>query len=701
MSLPDDYCPRLQRGATGASSAAAPPRRCGMLLPLLFLLLVALVIDPAAAGYREILEAQQGDRLAEVESLAAEMIAALGSSAGLPESPDRTVQAPAAGAPLVRDEIDRALGSIRARIETDLWWWIGLDASGLDHKPREVASSIVGLLAAVRCGAADPERCLALARDAGDWLVWAQQQGGKGVFPFPACRTCSGKVFEQNADKLEQAEREGRLAEIVRNGWIVEDRSFEEGGLQFDNGLCGVALCDLYLATGDERYRAAARAAADWAVGRHCVPNWNYNSFSVHLLVRVWRITSERKYLEAAKRKMEIGMLPGQLTSGERAGRWADPHNAMASYHFILTRALVDLFGALDDEDPLLPRMTAALRLALTARRDDFDQGLIPTINDAIEVHVLVAELAPARRRLLGGDTGHGQAFAVLSRFLDERWRAGALPADPGAWGRYLVRMRGGARTFEEWVSQADVSDAQRQPLSTPAGDGVANLVKFALGAPPAEPAGARLPVPGLVAQSGQAPAVSLVFARNIWARDLRTALEVSTDLVTWTEVASTTDILAPVVEGNQPVRLREASPAAGGAAASCGSGSICPGRTRRGCARGATAALPGLGMNASPGWEDSDTDSPAHPGSVVQAPAGQVLQRSCDEDQPQSRTTLRQRPAAGQGRGGAEPGRAPPLPVCVVSRWMILVAGLNRPGYLGPKSRDGSKGPTPDSHRP
>ncbi len=54
------------------------------------------------------------------------------------------------------------------------------------------------------------------------------------------------------------------MNEVVKNGWAFED--FTDGGLQFDNGLCGVALFELYEASKEERFLKAAVATADWAV---------------------------------------------------------------------------------------------------------------------------------------------------------------------------------------------------------------------------------------------------------------------------------------------------------------------------------------------------------------------------------------------------------------------------------------------------
>jgi len=82
------------------------------------------------------------------------------------------------------------------------------------------------------------ERLLKIAKDAGDFVVWSQDQAGTGVVPFPAVRNGKGRPFEVAERFMRQAEKDGKLDQVVKNGWAVED--FSDGGLQFDNGLAGV-----------------------------------------------------------------------------------------------------------------------------------------------------------------------------------------------------------------------------------------------------------------------------------------------------------------------------------------------------------------------------------------------------------------------------------------------------------------------------
>ena len=178
------------------------------------------------------------------------------------------------------------------------------------------------------------------------------------------------------------------LDKMIRNEWVIDDQG--NGGLQFDNGLCGVAILALYEATKDERYLQSVKAAADWAGHQPVVPNWNYNSFSVYLLAKAARATDDYRYLESAKQKARLGVYPGQLTDGQYKGRWADPHNARPNYHYIIVRGLASLIAAMDDNDADRSTAIACLRLALQARTPEFVQKGVMNKESALEALLLL-----------------------------------------------------------------------------------------------------------------------------------------------------------------------------------------------------------------------------------------------------------------------------------------------------------------------
>lgn len=360
----------------------------------------------------------------------------LGDKAGVPEVADTFTKIPQEGRWLTPAEARPAFAQAHAKLEKLRWWKIGLDPARMERALREPAAVVAGSVAAVRAGLDGAPRTLALAREAGDFLVWAQTQGGTGVFPFPAVRGVTRDKAFVAADKfLAGAERAGRLAEVVRNGWAVDDLA--DGGLQFDNGEAGVAMFELYGVTKDETYLASARKSADWAAGRPLARNWNYNSFSVHLLAEAFRVTGERRYLEAAIRKTLLGVIPGQLTDGPHAGRWVDAHNARPSYHYIMMRALGHLAAVMPKDDPARPKILRALVLGLKTRNAEILTLGAANKDKAMEVLVLVNRAFAGDAEFLR-ESRSAEALDALGRLVSVQFRQGAAPLGPREWGMFL-----------------------------------------------------------------------------------------------------------------------------------------------------------------------------------------------------------------------------------------------------------------------
>ena len=197
------------------------------------------------------------------------------------------------------------------------------------------------------------EELTVIVRQGADWLVGLQHSSG--VFPFPVGPGLNPR--EKVGHIVARAMKEH--PEIVVDGWISDDAA--DGGLQFDNGLCGRALVSAWELTHDKKYLEAARKSGDWAMSRPLVSNWNYNAFSVGLLARLATATREGKYLDAAVEKAQIGVLPGQMATG----RWFDAHNACAVYHNILMRELLELLHALPEDHPFRPTVSDAVTRGL------------------------------------------------------------------------------------------------------------------------------------------------------------------------------------------------------------------------------------------------------------------------------------------------------------------------------------------------
>ena len=364
---------------------------------------------------------------------------ALGERAGDPESPDEYVSVPTEAKRFTVEEARPGMMPQFARLEKMRWWKIGVDPTTLTA-PLRVPGAVVGGMVAVAQAKLDgAEKALEFAKDAADFLIWAQEQAGAGCYPFPgATRTSESRAMQVATRFLERAGKEGKLAQTVRNGWIYEDHG--DGGLQFDNGECGVALFELYELTNDHRYLESARKAADWAIARPLCTNWNYNGFSVHLLAKAYAVTKQAKYRDAALEKALLGVIPGQLADGPRAGRWIDPHNARPAYHYIMMSALAQLAAVLPADHPERAMVMRSLALGLKTRNAEMVTRGVMNKDKAMESLILVHSLFADQPAFLT-DTDSTQALNALIRLCSEQARRGKLPLGPRGWGEMLAYL--------------------------------------------------------------------------------------------------------------------------------------------------------------------------------------------------------------------------------------------------------------------
>ncbi len=379
------------------------------------------------------------DELAAVRIRVTDAKARLGEKAGVPEATDKFDTIPKDADWLTLNEAKQCFNRLQRETEHKRWWKIGLDPTKLDHALREPASVVSGCAHTVRAGLPDTQKILAQANDAGDFLVWAQEQAGTGVFPFPAFKGESkDKAFVAAKRYFARAESEGRLDRVIRNGWAIEDTG--NGGLQFDNGEAGVAMFELFQETKEPKHLTAATKAADWAMSRPLVVNWNYNSFSVYLLTKAFDVSCDQKYLAAATAKARLGVIPGQLTDGQYAGRWVDPHNARPAYHYIMLRALAHLAAAMPKDDPARPEIFQSLKLGLRARNQDFLGPGAPNKDHAMEVLVYVNRRFYDDKEFLR-DTFSVEALDALAKLVSNQARKGDAPLSPRPLGMFLEHI--------------------------------------------------------------------------------------------------------------------------------------------------------------------------------------------------------------------------------------------------------------------
>jgi hypothetical protein len=214
----------------------------------------------------------------------------------------------------------------------------------------------------------------------------AGQQTSVGVFGYPYNPKATSGVQATMLRMVREGEKRG--LKMIDGDWCIEDLA--EGGLQFDNGEAGAGLLYAYALCGDRRFVDAARRAADWAAGRNLVANWNYNSFSGWLLARLYRVTGEQKYLEAAKVKFDFGVLPGQMENG----RWFDPHNARPQYHALMARNLVEYALALRQAaDPRAEEVVCHTRLALDSMAEETIRYGASNVEEGLPLEALAVGL--------------------------------------------------------------------------------------------------------------------------------------------------------------------------------------------------------------------------------------------------------------------------------------------------------------------
>lgn len=324
-----------------------------------------------------------------------------------PELPER-YQTSAVRSPDRRDATTLAR-SLWPRLVDRAWW----RSDPVTPRPlREPAKFIQAALIGYEL-TGDPAM-LDAASEAGDYLISVQRISQSGVFGFPVPRGNLDRPENRAAARfLAEADANGIPRDrVLREGWIIEDLG--NGDLNYDNGLVGEALFSLYRASGQERFRNAAVAAAEWALTRPIVPNYNYNGFTVALLAAAYDVTAEQRYLEDALVRARLGVLSGQEREGPLAGSWIDPHNRRHVYRFIMVRQLSRLRASLPDDSTAVLELDQAIRAAVVALEREMDAGGGLTVGDAgVEAYCALAALE-------GSAPGQLSNVAALSRRASE-----------------------------------------------------------------------------------------------------------------------------------------------------------------------------------------------------------------------------------------------------------------------------------------
>lgn len=99
------------------------------------------------------------------------------------------------------------------------------------------------------------------------------------------------------------------------------------------------------------------------------------------------------------------------------------------------------------------------------------------------------------------------------------------------------------ATGFAQWATDNIADETARGALDNPAGDGISNLLKYALGLDPAVADLQGLPV-GIPEEDGGEAYLTLTVAKNAEAADVTLAVEASGDLAVWDSGSASTTVL-------------------------------------------------------------------------------------------------------------------------------------------------------------
>ncbi|MCK6491210.1 MAG: hypothetical protein L6R48_23410 [Planctomycetes bacterium] len=311
-----------------------------------------------AAATARLRAALDSGEVAAVDAAAADLRAVFGERAGLPDMRRRGRHP--AGAPMTPRDAYAAL-------RTELGRNSPLRRALRDGRPADgmmvrVYAGLLSTLTMLRPAAQrlQPDDLAELDRlgDGAAAILLALQRPD-GHLPFPDLRSRHvrfGAMIEQ-----EMAANGAQ----VEDGWVVS--VLANGASYYDTALAGQALILAGQARQQPAWTAAGMRAASFCAQGALSTNWNYNAFATGLCADAYRVGGDPAHLAGALRLARLGVLPGQLTEGPRAGRWMDPHNARDVYHLILLRGLHDLLAALPADHPQRSAIAAAADRAVAS----------------------------------------------------------------------------------------------------------------------------------------------------------------------------------------------------------------------------------------------------------------------------------------------------------------------------------------------
>jgi hypothetical protein len=184
-----------------------------------------------------------------------------------------------------------------------------------------------------------------------------------------------------------------------------------------------------------------------------------------------------------------------------------------------------------------------------------FDDASAPfSLLSAATWRVLIADPA-------GSIQLQGQAYRPIERpwTLSLEAQTAAFP-DTSLEGRIVqLEIPPAPSTYHAWAEQAfpqETPETDRHPQAAPAGDGIPNLLAYALALDPVGDKTGRLPRLDLAGDSP--PLLRYRFRQQADAADLSLVVETSEDLVEWAPLGTPPAVIDPDIDGDGSARLME-----------------------------------------------------------------------------------------------------------------------------------------------
>lgn len=243
---------------------------------------------------------------------------------------------------------------------------------------------------------------------------------------------------------------------------------------------------------------------------------------------------------------------------------------------------------AIEETDPAGFHSTTTNRVVRTLELGGAMATSFGDQSDTLRSPLIVKQ--PARLRLAPGAEGTFEAVVEGTATLAIQWYKdgvhlpgatntsltvkAAASSDVGAYTVEVSNLAGTAVSdpawltlsavdpYRQWVAVQSIASEVANPQDDPDSDGAANLIEFVLGSDPARP-DTGLGVRVVTVQKGDGLHLAVNFPRAAAAASQRYGLSASSDLVQWTDVASTLEVIGTLdeTEGLDLVQLLDPQP--------------------------------------------------------------------------------------------------------------------------------------------